>query len=69
MPPSGHHGILLETGLEDFNPATIYFGPEFKEFRQLLSYSTFQQARLDEILLGDCCHQSEYSLPTPVGDQ
>ena len=67
-PPKGHHGILLETGLQDFNPATIYSIPELKEFRQLLSYPTFQPARLAEILLGDCCHQAECSLPTHVGD-
>ena len=56
MNPSSHHGLLLETGLEDFNPATIYSVPELREFWQLLSYPTFQQSWLAEFLLGDCCH-------------
>ena len=42
-PPQGHHGILYSAGLEDFSPASIYSIPELKEFRQLLSYPTFQQ--------------------------
>ena len=54
--PKGHHRILLEISLADFNLATIYSIPELKEFRQLLSYPTFQQARLAKILLGDCRH-------------
>ena len=64
---SGHHRLLTDSGLGDFNPATIYSVPELGEFRQLLSYPTFQQSRLAEILLGDCCHQTECSLPTFVG--
>ena len=48
VPPQGHHGILSSAGLEDFSPATIYSIPELKEFRQLLSYPTFQQVRLAE---------------------
>ena len=59
--------LLLETGLEDFNPATIYSFPELREFWQLLSYPTFQQSWLAKILLGDCHHQAECSLPTFVG--
>ena len=66
-PPQGNHGIQSSTRLEDFSPATIYSIPELREFRQLLSYPTFQQARLAEILLGDCRHQTECSLPTHVG--
>ena len=66
-PPNGHHGLLTDSGIEDFSPATIYSVPELREFRQLLSYPTFQQSRLAEILLGDCRHQTECSLPTFVG--
>ena len=66
-PPQGHHGLQSSTRLEDFSPAIIYSIPELKEFRQLLSYPTFQQARLAEILLGDCRHQTKCSLPTHVG--
>ena len=66
-PPQGHHGLQTSSRLEDFSPATIYSIPELKEFRQLLSYPTFQQARLAEILLGDCRHQTECSLPTHMG--
>ena len=66
-PPQGHHGLQTTSKLEDFSPATIYSIPELKEFRQLLSYPTFQQARLAEILLGDCRHQTECSLPTHMG--
>jgi hypothetical protein len=51
-PPQGQHGLQTTSQLEDFRPATIYSIPELKEFRQLLSYPTFQQARLAEILLG-----------------
>ena len=40
-PPKGHHGIFLETGLEDFSPTIIYSIPELKEFRQLLSYPIY----------------------------
>ena len=66
-PPQGHHGLQTTSKLEDFSPATIYSIPELKEFRQLLSYPTFQQARLAEILLGDCRHQTECHLPTHMG--
>ena len=67
-PPQGHHGVLSSTGLEDFSPATIYSIPELKEFRQLLSYPTCQQAKLAKILLGDCRHQTKYTLSTHMGN-
>jgi hypothetical protein len=59
---------LSSTGLEDFSPATIYSIPELKEFRQLLSYPTCQQAKLAKILLGDCRHQTKYTLSTHMGN-
>lgn len=35
-PPSSHHGLLTDAGLEDFNPTTIYSVPELRDLDNCL---------------------------------
>ena len=63
--PAGFpHGRLEVPEVEDFNTDILYSRAELKEFRELLAFPSYKQARETEILLGECRHKGHCELET-----
>lgn len=66
--PAGYpHGRVESTGIEDFSPDVLYSKAELKEFRELLAFPSYKQARETEILLGECRHKGHCELESREG--
>lgn len=63
------HGQMTALDIEDFSPAVLYSEAELTEFKELLSFPTYKQARQQEVLLGECRHKGHCGMSSREGGE
>lgn len=63
------HGQMTAPEIEDFSPAVLYSEAELTEFKELLSFPTYKQARQQEVLLGECRHKGHCGMSSREGGE